>query len=121
MEGVSRPRLALFAPAARKTRDDGKGREADMRKLLTFAGLLLAGSVVGCYHTDTGCSSCGCGGSGGYAGHHPCTVGVCDCEIPPIPPYGHGYGGSPAPASATLTSAEALHDTAHAVAEAPAK
>ncbi len=70
-----------------------------MRRLLTFAGLVLLGSVVGCHHTDnccgsntcgggcsTGCSS-GCGGCGSH--HGPCTLGVCDCDIPPLGPYSY--------------------------------
>jgi hypothetical protein len=68
-----------------------------MRKILTFASLVLLGSVVGCQHANTGCSSCGCGQSacGGTAYHHPCTFGVCDCDVPPLAPYGRNLGAAP--------------------------
>jgi hypothetical protein len=65
-----------------------------MRKILAFASLVLLGSVIGCQHTDSGCPSCGCGGcaSGSTITRHPCTFGVCDCEIPPLAPYGRNPG-----------------------------
>jgi hypothetical protein len=81
-----------------------------MRKLLTFAGLVILGSVVGCQSCGTGCSSCGndcggsgcggsgCGGSGAWSrhwDHRACTTGVCDCEIPPLAPYGRPAAAPP--------------------------
>ena len=56
-----------------------------MRNLLTFAGLMLIGSAVGCTHVDSGCNGCGgsCSGNGDY--HSRCTGGVCDCDLPALP------------------------------------
>jgi hypothetical protein len=100
-----------------------------MRKLMSIAGLVILSSVVGCCTTETGCSSCGSGcggtgcgassggcggtgcgtGSGSWWSHRPCTVGVCDCDIPPLAPYGNGLGvashAAPAPAMAPAQAA----------------
>ena len=106
MEGMSTSRFARIAPMAPAIWDDGKGREANMRKLLTFAGLVLLGSAIGCYHTDSHCNSCGgsgCGNSGcgtgsGHSGcgnHGPCGVGVCDCDITPLGPYTYPRAAAP--------------------------
>ena len=85
-----------------------------MRKLVLMASLVVFSSVVGCYTTDTGCSSCGggcgsggcgggaCAGSGSWWAHGPCTVGVCDCDIPPLAPYAAGLGIAPHPAPAPV-------------------
>jgi len=103
-----------------------------MRKLMLIASVVVLSSVVGCSTTGTGCSSCGSGGSGcgsggsacgsgcGGAGsgswwaHRPCTVGVCDCDIPPLAPYGAGLGlaahQAPAPAHAAAQPVEAPHE-----------
>jgi hypothetical protein len=68
-----------------------------MRKIFTFASAMLLGSVVGCQHCDSGCSSSGCGGTAATRGERgPCTFGVCDCDIPPMANYGPGVGGLPA-------------------------
>ena len=77
-----------------------------MRKMLTFAGLMLLGSMVGCTHFDNSCSSCGgCGhaaaGNGDY--HSRCTAGVCDCDLPALAPYGRGPGLVPQPLAAAPT------------------
>jgi hypothetical protein len=96
-----------------------------MRKLLTFAGLMLIASVVGCQHTDSGCSSCGCGGNGalGHGDRHgPCTVGVCDCEIPALTPYATGLGVSPVPqhgVAATTAPGATPREMPNAAPEAP--
>jgi hypothetical protein len=68
-----------------------------MRKILTFASLVLLGSVVGCEHANSGCSSCGCGSSAlsSTGNRPPFTVGVCDCYIPPLAPYGRSVGTGP--------------------------
>jgi hypothetical protein len=76
-----------------------------MRNTLMLVGLLAVGSIVGCYHTDSGCSTCGCNtgcGSGcgsscssSFGHKHTCTTGVCDCDVPPLAPYGAGLGITP--------------------------
>jgi hypothetical protein len=92
-----------------------------MRKLMMFAGLGLLSSSLGCRHADTGCSSCGSGcGSGCSSGHHPCTTGVCDCDIPPLSPYTYPRGGgvaaaaapglTPVPAAATVAATDTPKD-----------
>ncbi len=97
-----------------------------MRKMLMFAGLVLLGSAVGCAHTDSGCSSCGSGcGSGCSRYHHPCAVGVCDCDIPPLSPYNYPRAAmaaaaemAPAPVGAPATPPNGANG-AHGAKEMP--
>ena len=91
-----------------------------MRNLLTFAGLMLIGSVVGCTHVDSGCNGCGgsCSSNGGY--HSRCTGGICDCDLPALTPYGRGLGLAPQPLVPVAAAAPTTTDqTAQAPREMP--
>jgi hypothetical protein len=92
-----------------------------MRKTLMFAGLVLLGSMVGCTHFDSGCSSCGgCGhGAGNGDGHLRCTGGVCDCDLPTLAPYGRGLGVPPQPLAAVPAAAATPAAAADQAAQAP--
>jgi hypothetical protein len=101
-----------------------------MRKLLTLAGLVFLGSVVGCQSCGTGCSSCGCGSGCGGGGawarsgdHHTCTAGVCDCDLPPLAPYGRPAAAPPpvAPAPAVVQSGAIPREMPLARDDAPSK
>jgi hypothetical protein len=93
-----------------------------MRKMLMFAGLVLLGSMVGCTHIDSGCSSCGgCGNGLGHGdGYNGCIHGVCDCDIPALSPYGRGLGQAPQPlAPVPVAAAPAAAPAADQAAQAP--
>lgn len=87
-----------------------------MRKLLSFAGMVLLGSVVGCQSCGTSACGSGCGGCGGSGSrcgdHRALTTGVCDCDLPPLAPYGRAAVAPPLAPAAVAVAQNAQNQTA---------